>query len=279
MTRTSNLVSVIIPCWNDGQYIHNALDSILSQTYKEIEVIVINDGSDDEETLKILNNIYTPKTTVYHKKNGGLASARNYGIKKCSGEYILTLDADDMFAPDFLEKGLSILKADPGIGMVTSYTKKYRKKNSSFVQLKGGGIEDFVVKNHAVACLLFRYQCWIDAGGYDEDAPGFEDWEFFISVTKHGWYIYSIPEYLFYQLLREGSLFERELVRRPEIIKYMVNKHKSEFQKHIVDVIYEKECMNRELRNTMNTYKNSVALKIGEFILQPINWVKYLINN
>jgi len=279
MTRTSNLVSAIIPCYNDGQYIREAIDSILSQTYKQVEVIVVNDGSDDDETLRILDTLEPPQITVYHKDNGGPASARNYGIKKCSGEYILTLDSDDKFAFDFVEKGLSILKAEPEIGMVTSYVKRYRGKNSSYFQLKAGGLENFLKKNDASACLLYRYKCWDDAGGYDEEAPGFEDWEFFINVTKQGWYVYSIPEYLFYQRERIGSTYGKDLEKKPEIIKYIVKKHKSDYQKHIVDVIYEWECKNRELRNEMNMYKNCTARKIGDVFLKPVRWLKKLSRN
>lgn len=279
MNRTSNLVSAVIPCYNDGRYIHKAIDSILSQTYNRIEIIVVDDGSEDDETLRILKTLDRSKITVYHKENGGPASARNYGIERSSGEYILTLDSDDKFAPDFVEKGLSILDVEPEIGMVTSYVKRYREKISSYIQLKGGNLEDFLVKNRASACLIFRYQCWMDADGYDEEVPGFEDWEFFISVTKQGWYVYSIPEYLFYQLERNESMYGIDLKRRPEIMKYIVNKYKSEYQKHVIDVIYEIECMNRELRNSVDMYKNSVARKIGEGLLQPIRWLKRLGRN
>lgn len=274
MLRKSNLVSAVIPCYNHGEYIREAINSILSQTCKQIEVIVVNDGSEDEETLKILDKLDTPKTKVYHKENGGPASARNYGIKRCSGEYILTLDSDDKFAPDFVEKGLSILKAEPEIGMVTSYVKRYRDQNTSYTQLKGGGIENFLVANYANASLLFRYQCWMDADGYDEKIPGFEDWEFFISVTKQGWNIYSIPEFLFYHLERDGSRYEHDVENRPEIIKYLVKKHKALFQEHIVNIMYKNEYKRKEIRDSELMYKNSRAFKIGNFFLQPFKWLQ-----
>lgn len=276
MTRTSNLVSAIIPCYNDGQYIREAINSILSQTYNKIEVIVVNDGSDDDETLRILDKLDISKITVHHKENGGPASARNYGIERSSGDYILTLDSDDTFAPDFVRKGVYILEAEPDIGMVTSYVKRYRGQTTSYTDLKGGKIDDFLKINWANASLLFRHQCWADAGGYDEEIAGFEDWEFFIGVTKQGWEIYSIPEYLFFHMERDGSMYQKDVENRPEIIKYIVNKHQSEFQKYFIDVIYQRECKIRELRNSREMYKNSVSRKIGEFILRPVRWLKWL---
>jgi len=279
MNRKSNLVSAVIPCYNDGEHIRKATNSILAQTYKQIEVIVVNDGSDDDETLRVLDTLDPSQITIYHKENGGPASARNYGIERSSGDFILTLDSDDMFAPDFAEKGMSILHADPKIGMVTSYVKRYTEKNSGYIQLKGGHIEDFLVKNQANASLLFRKQCWMDADGYDDEAPGYEDWDFFISITKQDWFIYSIPEYLFFHLDRDGSMYQKDLENSPDIIKYIVKKHESEYQKHIVDVMYEWECKNRDLRNSINTYKNSVALKIGEGFLKPIRWLKNIWRN
>jgi glycosyltransferase involved in cell wall biosynthesis len=274
MSRNSNLVSAIIPCYNGGEYISEAVDSIASQTFKNIEIIVVDDGSDENSTLEILNELDTSKTTIYHKENGGPASARNYGIEKSSGKYILTLDSDDTFAPDFVEKGLTKLDAQPKTGMVTSYVKRFKGQNTSYSQLKGGGVANFLVKNSANASLLFRYQCWADAGGYDENIPGFEDWEFFISVTKNGWYVYSIPEYLFQYRDLEGSQFDIDIKKSPEIINYLVKKHKSLFQEHIVSVMYENELKKNELRESELLYKNSRAYNIGNHILKLFRWIR-----
>jgi len=276
--REPNLVSVIIPCHNHGNYIHEAIDSILHQTYQDFEIIIVNDGSDDVETLNILKQIDIRNTRVYHKENGDVASARNYGIKKSRGEYILTLDADDKFDPSFLEKGLNILASQPQTGMVTCYVKRFGNNKVSTNQFSGGNVTDFLVKNNAVACLLFRYKCWEDVGGYDENISGYEDWEFAINVTKQGWSVYSIPEYLFYYRKVEGSMYDRVSEERPEIIKYIVQKHKDVFQQNIVDVIYEKERSLKELRGVNDKFQNSIALKIGTVILTPFNFVRTILN-
>lgn len=274
MSRKPNLISAIIPCYNHGEFITDAIESILSQTYKQIEIIVVDDGSDCEETVQILKNIDMPRTTVYHKKNGGASSARNYGIEKSSGEFILTLDSDDRFEPAFAAKALDILKNNPKTGMVTSYVKRSNGSHTSKVKLQGGELKDFLIENHASASLLFRHQCWVDAGGYDEEIPGFEDWEFFIGVTKHGWLVDSIPEYLLSYRVIEGSNYDKHKEHSPEIIEYMVKKHKEEFQNHLGSVIYEKERNIIELETTLKKYRTSVSQKVGNLILTPIRWLQ-----
>ena len=88
-------VSVIIPCYNQGQYIEEAVKSVLAQTYQNFEIIIVNDGSTDEFTNKLLSDYDKQKTKVLHTDNQGLASARNNGIKVAKGKYILPLDADE----------------------------------------------------------------------------------------------------------------------------------------------------------------------------------------
>jgi len=274
MSRNPDLISAIIPCYNHGEFVTDAIKSVLSQTYQKIEIIVVDDGSDCEETVQILKNIDMPRTTVYHKKNGGASSARNFGIEKSSGEFILTLDSDDRFEPTFAEKALDILKNNLKTGMVTSYVKRINCSHTTLVELQGGELEDFIIQNHASASLLFRHQCWVDAGGYDEEIPGFEDWEFFINVTKHGWPIASIPEYLLFYHEIEGSNYEQHVIHSPEIIKYMVNKHKEAFENNIADVMYDKECKIIDLRTTVQKYRNSISQKVGNLILSPFKWLK-----
>ena len=118
-------VSVIIPCYNQGHFLDEAVDSILEQTYANIEIIVVNDGSTDEDTIRRLNNLDSEKATVVTTANQGLAAARNNGILKSNGEYILPLDADDLIAPDYLEKAVAAIAKDPDAGIVYCRAKSF----------------------------------------------------------------------------------------------------------------------------------------------------------
>jgi len=277
MKRILDLVSVIIPCYNHGKLIHEAIGSILNQTYQNFEIIVVDDGSDEHRTVRILDKLDFPKTTVYRKTNGGPASARNFGIQKSRGQYILTLDADDQFHPTFLDKSVQILNAGPEIGMVTSnkiifYKNKYIKEEK-----KGGNISQFIIKNEANASLLFRYQCWEDTNGYDENIPGFEDWEFAIGVTNAGWIIYSIPEYLFFYKDLDGSQYDKDTPKRPEIIKYLAKKYEAAYKNYITDIVYAKELQIQMHSRSVNTYKNSYSQKIGTAIIRPMQVLRSIL--
>ena len=96
-----NLVSVVIPCYNSGIYIEKAINSVKNQTYKNVEIIVVNDGSTDSYTLKYFKNV--KNITLINQKNKGLPNARNVGIKKAKGKYILPLDADDWIRKDAIQ--------------------------------------------------------------------------------------------------------------------------------------------------------------------------------
>lgn len=275
MNRNENLVSVIIPCYNHGNYLYETLDSVHQQTYQNYEIIIVDDGSDDEETKEVLKELEQKENMVLRKRNGGVSSARNFGIEKSSGQFILTLDADDKFAPDFTEKAIAILNSKEDVGMVTSYLLRFTANGiCGKGHPKGGDVTDFLSKNNSHASVLFRYQCWVDAGGYDEIIPGHSDWEFNLNITKHGWLVYSIPEYLSYYRDVEGSEFDKVVKKRPDIVKYMAKKHYNIFQKHFIDIIYEKELEIKKYKDSYNMYKNSTTQKVGNAILKPLRWFK-----
>ena len=111
-------VSVVIPCYNQGHYLEEAIDSVLAQTLQDFEIIVVDDGSTDQFTSQLLADYRKNKTSVLHTENQGLASARNNGIRQASGQYILPLDADDRIGPEYLEKAVRVLDGNPDIGIV-----------------------------------------------------------------------------------------------------------------------------------------------------------------
>ena len=122
------IVSIIIPCYNHGKYIDEAVDSVLKQTFQTFEIIIINDGSNDEFTNKKLENYSRPNTQVITTANQGLSLARNTGIKMAQGKYILPLDADDKIHPEYLSKAINIIDSSENIEGLST-----RLKTLSFV--------------------------------------------------------------------------------------------------------------------------------------------------
>jgi glycosyltransferase involved in cell wall biosynthesis len=185
-------VTAVIPCYNHGRYLNQSIGSIKKQSYTDWEIIIVNDGSTDEYTNKLLKNYFDPKVKIITTKNQGLPTARNIGIKNSTSEYILTLDADDYFEQTFLEKAVKILNQEKEFGVVTCMIQSFGKNHNIWTPL-GGDVKNFLVDNNCGASCLFRRQFWLDAGGYFEEfKSGYEDWDFWISGTEKGWKVYVL---------------------------------------------------------------------------------------
>src|SRR5262245_59414716 len=137
------LVSVIIPCYNDGGYLDESVSSIKAQTYTDTEIIIVNDGSDDPSTLQRLHSFNDPKITVLNQAYGHLSSGRSHGIRHAQRRVIVTLDADDKFGRTFIEKGMKVLQDDVSVGAVTCYLKSFGLKKYKWKPL-GGDIKNFL---------------------------------------------------------------------------------------------------------------------------------------
>ena len=273
-------VSVVIPCFNHGKFIDDAVESILGQTYQDFEIIIVNDGSTDVFTNDKLRDYAKPKTRVLHVPNGGPSVARNSGIRAAEGEYILTLDADDFFAPAFLEKAVGILEGEEGLGVITCGVQFVGDSNRTW-HPKGGGAEDFLLENNCASGALFRMQCWKDAGGYDEDMKkGYEDWDLWLSITGKGWRVHSIPEPLLFHRVFKGSRDHDSYSEHPESVKRIIRNHPDIFGKYVSEVIYEKEkvisFLRKELEDAgrLTGIEGSTSYKLGKTVLLPFTFMK-----
>jgi glycosyltransferase involved in cell wall biosynthesis len=246
------LVSVIIPCYNDGQYLDDSVGAAKSQSFTDIEIIIVNDGSDDPATLQKLQSFNDPGITVLHKENGHLSSARNHGIRHAKGQIIVTLDADDKFEKDFIAKGVSILQRDTAVGAVTCYLKSFGLKKYSWKPL-GGDIKNFLFRQESCASAMFRKECWEKTGGYDEQMKsGYEDWEFWIRLTAAGWKVAVIKEYLLqYRVTDKSMLLTQSEPRREQIVNYILEKHKELYWQQLKDAVIQRKII--DLRNPEST--------------------------
>src|SRR5438067_5760739 len=115
------IVSVIITCYNLGEYLDEAVDSILAQTYQDFEILIVDDGSTDPATQALLADYRRPNTRVIRIGHCGVAAARNVGIANVASPYICAMDADDRFDPSYLEKAVPILEHDPSLTFVSCW--------------------------------------------------------------------------------------------------------------------------------------------------------------
>lgn len=270
MSSNNPRVSVVIPCYNDKDYIQEAVQSVLNQTFQDFEIIIIDDGS-NEATKKVLANIKNEKLQVINQRNRGLSAARNNGIKAANALYVLVLDGDDTVDPLFLEKAVAILEENQVIGAVSCYCNLFIKNHQVVQQHwpKGGSIADFLFDNNSVSFALIRKKCWEEIGGYDEQMKnGFEDWEFWIAMTKRGWGVFVIPEHLFnYRQKKKSMSKDSKMNFREANLNYIYKKHQDVYQQHFAETIdYLSNLAQRNKKNELK-YKNSIDFKIGRFLL------------
>lgn len=203
------LVSIIIPCYNDGKYLLEAIESSDNLLYENKEIIIINDGSTDIETNKIINNLKTERpdlTIIEHETNKGLPATRNTGIKESKGVFILPHDSDDTFNPLYLQLAINEIKKDDNISPVYCDTNHIgfiqgveQRPEWSLQRLKKG---PFIV-----SCSLFRKSAWEKVNGYDETMKGWEDYDIWWRMGNKGYKGIRIPYALFnYRHIRPSMI-------------------------------------------------------------------------
>ncbi|MCI5156897.1 MAG: glycosyltransferase family 2 protein [Candidatus Electrothrix sp. AUS1_2] len=233
-------VSVVIPCYNQGAFVDEAIQSVLVQTFAEFEIIVVNDGSTDAFTVNHLRQLDFPKTRVLHTTNQGLSAARNNGIREAQGEYILPLDADDRIGSTYLEQAVRLLDAQPELGIVYCKARFFGDRNSEW-QLPEYSLEEMLLNNVIFCTSFFRRTDWEAAGGFDPAMIyGWEDYDFWLSLIKRGRQVKRIPEILFYYRIRSDSMLRsKEKKQKVAILTKIFHKHEALYKQHIA-VLFDK---------------------------------------
>lgn len=181
------LISVVIPCFNYGKYLEEAVQSVLSQTVVSCEAIVVDDGSTDTQTHTVLAQLEKlPRVRILKQQNQGLPSARNAGILLARGEYICCLDADDTLEPTYLELAIAVLEADHSVGFAYSWVRLFGDEVGVW-KTRDFDIDEALLDNHTAVSAVFRRDDWLTAGGYRAGMRhGYEDWEFWLRLASLG---------------------------------------------------------------------------------------------
>lgn len=253
-------VSVVIPCYNHGQFIDEAVESVLNQTFQDFEITIVNDGSTDDYTNKLLENYEKPKTSVYKTINQGQPEARNFGISKSHGEYIVALDADDKLERTYLEKAVKVLDEDihHELGFVNTWLKFYGNKTET-LEMSDYDPDTLGIKNVVHVSSMFRKECWEKVSGYDVNMKGYEDWDLWISIVECGYKWKLIPENLFlYRSLQNIETLKSREVHN-DLCEKILLKHKTFFTKNYpyqilerVKIIHQYEKMHVEQLQLIN---------------------------
>jgi len=237
--RSNPKISVIITCYNDGVYIEEAIASVQKSTFTSWEIIIVDDCSSDPLTIQTLDKLASTGYQVLKlTKNAGVGNARNSGIQKAKGEYILPLDADDRILPEYLEKACAALEKNSNADVVYCNVKRFGDKDTTRIA-PDFSFPALLAGNYIASCSLFRKSSWETCGGFDTAMPNYEDWEFWISIAENGKQMIHLDEVLFEYRARAGSKVAKASVaeHRANVVRYVCNKHKDSYKKYAVEII------------------------------------------
>jgi glycosyltransferase involved in cell wall biosynthesis len=255
-------VSVIITSYNKGKLILEALDSVRAQSFKNIEIIIIDDLSTDKETLNILEEIAkSDVNVVFLDKNIGVSETRNIGVKHSQGNYIMFLDGDDKISPSYIEKAVKILDQHPEIKVVTSEVELFGYMTGK-MSLAEPSIENLIAQNAIIISSLFRRSDFDLSGGFNANMnEGLEDWDFWLSMLEKGGKAYRIPETHFYYRISKKSRNNLNAEKLRRLRKLVYENHKELYAKYLLDPVNSFEY---------NLLINSREYRLGKFLLQPL---------
>lgn len=219
-------VSIVIPIFNQWQYLQDCVESALAQTYSNIEVIAVDDGSPEQPNKEILEWLSNKGIPLYTTANIGPSGSRNFGIEKSAGELILPLDADDRIAPGYVEEGVKIYAQTNNAGIVYCDAEFFGEQTGKW-DLPPYNFPDILLDNFIFASGLFRKEDWKTVGGYNTNMThGWEDHDFWLSIISLKRDVIRIPKTLFYYRKVANSRTRRfTAAQKLEMVDAMVKNH------------------------------------------------------
>lgn len=238
-------VSVIIPCYDLGHYLDEAVESVLSQTYQDFEILVVDDGSTDSATRALLADYRRPKTRMIQVAHGGLARARNVGVATATGQYLCALDADDRLEPSFLEKAVRVLDGDPSATFVSCWLRTFGDEEWEW-KPERCDLPTLLWEDTVLTAALVRRDAVLAVGGYDTAMPvqGDEDWDLWLTLVERGHRGVILREVLFNYRRRAGSMSTVCWYGPGHVplTNYRVAKHCETYCAHLLDVLLHQDA-------------------------------------
>lgn len=262
------LVSIIVPCYNQGAFLAETLESVYKQTYINWECIIVNDGSKDN--TKEISNKYCQKDSRFkylEQNNQGLSSARNNGIRYSKGEYILPLDSDDLIGRTYIEKAIEIFKNNKDVKIVYCRAKLFGKMHGEW-KLPQYNLENILGSNCIFCTAFYSRKDYDLTSGYNTNMKyGFEDWDFWLSIIELNpqCKVHQIDDILFFYRIRKRSMAR---LLNEEKLCYL---RKTIWKNHVK--LYSQNFYSPIDSFEFKQIKNSIEYKIGKLILTPIRYI------
>jgi len=237
MKRNTKVVSVILPVYNGSKTVKRAVESILSQTFKDFEFLIINDGSKDD-TPEILDSFDDNRIRILHQKNSGLVFSLNRGVKTSQGRYIARMDADDIALPDRLQKQVDFMEKNPSVAVLGTAVSVVYDNGAERIRRRPPDTAS-IIKNIVRICpfthssVMIRKEIFDKVGMYDSSKDGskqllVEDYDLWVRILVAGYEMANLPDVLmtYYKepgsILRSRSLSKRvrqQILSRIDVIK------------------------------------------------------------
>lgn len=271
MYNNVNLISVIVPCYNQAQYLDECLQSVLDQTYQNWECIIVNDGSPDN-TEEIVNK-WTAKDNRFKyllKTNGGLSSARNAGIEIANGEWILPLDSDDRIGVQYLE--LAAKEFDKGYSIIYCKAELFGEEEGEWI-FPEYSYSSLLASNQIFCSAFYKKEDWLKFGKYDETMKiGYEDWEFWIRLLKGKQNeVHRINSIQFYYRIKKQSMLKSINLEKENIVRsYIYNKNMETYNQkfgNYISLLNDKNIIEEELMIYKKVY-TSKRYKLGNKLVE-----------
>ncbi|USR91522.1 glycosyltransferase [Phormidium yuhuli AB48] len=262
-------VTVVIPVFNQGEFLLEALASVQSCQEPIYEIVIVNDASTDALTLRVLEYLRQKGFTVVdHFENKGLAEARNTGFQQAQGHYVLPLDADNKIRPEYITKSIEVLDKNSDIGVVYG-DAEYIGDKQGIWQVPPFDVNRLAVGNYIDACAVIRKRLWEDCGGYDPHIPdkmGYEDWDLWLSAAERGWQFYHLDEVLFEYRFRRESMVSRCNIpeNRERLMHYLCAKHLDLYVTNFPSIFAKKDSELLAERLQVETLKQEIDALVDE---------------
>lgn len=215
----SPTVSVMIPYYNCKEYIVETIQSVLSQSHQNFEIIIVDDGSAPEHA-DYLREFLADKPAIRYavQNNQGVAAARNHAARLAGGKYFLFLDSDDLILPDYIEKCVTVLENNPDCKLVYPLAEYFDAQEGLWNLPDYDGLESLLKGNRIPIISMHRAEDFVSLGGFDENLTTHEDWDLWIRLLSNGGTVIRIPEVLFrYRKRRDGSSLINRLEQNPDL--------------------------------------------------------------
>ncbi|MDQ6695223.1 MAG: glycosyltransferase family 2 protein [Chloroflexota bacterium] len=263
----NTLVSIVIPCYNQSQYLEECLTSLTDQNYTNWEAVVVDDASTEGDACAIVRS-FTDERVRYmrHSTNRGLAAARNSGIKNSTGPLLLPLDADDKLDPRYLEKTVHALASQPD-------------RHAAFADFLGFGAREqtinFRIKDVKEMLrgqwipgpgTLMRRVLWEEVGGYCEAKElhsGNEDWDFWIGVAENGLNVAHLPEPLYCYRIHRESMSTRQRYTEYATRRFVYTRHRKLFDHYRMKHLFLGEGYRRSIEASWSRREWGRAVRLA----------------